>query len=376
MNRTLIVFADDWGRHPSSTQHLVKHLLDECRVAWVNTIGTRAPRLNVQLLRRGVEKMLQWGRQPAAGRQSKARAPEVHNPVMYPGFRNSWQRTVNARLMAGYLKRHVSALNDAVILSAVPITADLPARVNARRWVYYCVDDFSAWPGLDSAPLQEMERELVRQADRVIAAGENLAARLATMGRQAEVVAHGIDLDHWTRADGDAGVLSGLPEPIVLFWGLVDRRLDVDFLRALDRRMTAGCIAVVGPQQDPDPALGSLSRVRVLGAVDYEQLPALAQRAAVLLMPYADLPVTRAMQPLKLKEYLATGRPAVAARLPALRGWEDCLDVAVDPDDFAAQVMARIDGRTPASQLAARERLKNESWQVKSQRLAEILFGD
>ena len=34
-------------------------------------------------------------------------------------------------------------------------------------------------------------------------------------------------------------------------------------------------------------------------------------------MPYADLPVTRAMQPLKLKEYLVTDRPVVVADLPA-----------------------------------------------------------
>jgi hypothetical protein len=36
-------------------------------------------------------------------------------------------------------------------------------------------------------------------------------------------------------------------------------------------------------------------------------------------MPYADLAATRAMQPLKLKEYLATGRPVVVRDLPATR---------------------------------------------------------
>ena len=44
--------------------------------------------------------------------------------------------------------------------------------------------------------------------------------------------------------------------------------------------------------------------------------PALAREAAVLIMPYADLPVTRAMQPLKLKEYLATDRPRRRRRSP------------------------------------------------------------
>ena len=39
---SLLVFSDDWGRHPSSCQHLVRNLLDRYPVVSVNTIGTRA----------------------------------------------------------------------------------------------------------------------------------------------------------------------------------------------------------------------------------------------------------------------------------------------------------------------------------------------
>jgi len=52
---TVLVFADDWGRHPSSCQHLVGHLLDRYQVLWINTIGTRQPRLDFATLTRGLE---------------------------------------------------------------------------------------------------------------------------------------------------------------------------------------------------------------------------------------------------------------------------------------------------------------------------------
>ncbi|MET0658164.1 MAG: glycosyltransferase [Steroidobacteraceae bacterium] len=272
------------------------------------------------------------------------------------------------------MKRQFGNLSDAIILTTVPVVADIPDVIGAGRWVYYCVDDFSAWPGLDAAPMQEMEEKLVRRADLLIAAGENLAERLGVLGRRAEVLTHGIDLEHWVGAKGDTSLLNGLPEPIVLFWGLVDRRLDMDMLAALDRAMQSGCIALIGPQQDPDPRLARMPRVRLMGPASYADLPALAQRAAVLVMPYADLPVTRAMQPLKLKEYLATGRPTVVSRLPATRDWEDCMDVALSHDQFAAQVLARIDAQTPASQLNARSRLRAEAWKSKSERMAQLLF--
>ena len=48
----LLVFSDDWGRHPSSCQHLVRHLLPRRRVTWVNTIGMRPPRLDLATAKR------------------------------------------------------------------------------------------------------------------------------------------------------------------------------------------------------------------------------------------------------------------------------------------------------------------------------------
>lgn len=375
-DRCLVVFADDWGRHPSSCQHLVRELLDTCDVTWINTVGTRGLSFDFELMRRGVQKLKQWGSR-SAGQAPRDRgpAPVVHNPAMYPGFRTRWQRRLNARMLSNYLVAKLPRLRDSVILSSVPIIADLPARVSARSWVYYCVDDFAAWPGLDSAPLQSMEKDLVTRADRIVAAGDNLAERIRGMGRDAEIVSHGIDLDHWSRTDGSAALLANLPRPLVLFWGLVDRRLDLTAIERLSRRLTEGTIVFVGPQQDPDPRLATLPRVHLAGPAEFADLPALAREAAVLVMPYADLPVTRAMQPLKMREYLATGRPVVVTRLPAVGGWEDCMDVADNADDFASRVLERLGSALPDSQRQARVRLKNESWRGKAARLEKILFG-
>lgn len=371
--RRLIVFADDWGRHPSSCQHLVRNLLNEYTVFWINTIGTRRPRLSGALLHRSIEKFLQWGR----GNKLNASGPgpQVYRPAMYPGFRSPWQRQLNARLLARFMDAQIAGLSETVVLSTVPIVADLLDRVPVRRWVYYCVDDFSAWPGLDSTPLREMEEKLVAGVDQVVAAGENLATRMNRFGRDARVISHGIDLDLWTAPVAQCRLLQGLPRPIVLFWGLIDRRLDLEYIIALDRSMGSGTIVLVGPQQDPHPQLERLSRVRRLGACAYDDLPALAAAAAVLIMPYADLPVTRAMQPLKLKEYLATGKPVVTSRLPALSGWEDCLDIADSPEEFLAMVVARCSSDLSAAQMLGRRRLETETWKAKSADLASVLFG-
>jgi glycosyltransferase involved in cell wall biosynthesis len=283
---------------------------------------------------------------------------------------------MNADLLARFLRRRFTNLADTVIVSTIPIVADLPERLHARRWVYYCVDDFSAWPGLDSQALRSMEQKFVARADRIIAAGENLAGRMRSLGRESRVISHGIDLEHWRGGGRPTTLLKGFQRPIVLFWGLIDRRLDLAALRALDQSLTAGTIALVGPQQDPDPALDALDHVERLGPIPYENLPALAAQADVLIMPYADSPVTRAMQPLKLKEYLATGRPVVSTRLPAIAGWNDCLDIADTPAQFAVAVRKCCGTQLPNAQSAARERLQCESWKVKAECFVSVLLAD
>jgi glycosyltransferase involved in cell wall biosynthesis len=156
---------------------------------------------------------------------------------------------------------------------------------------------------------------------------------------------------------------------------VIDRRTDAGFLRALDSRLTRGTILLVGPEDNPDPVLGSLKRVVRLPAMPYEYLPALARRASVLVMPYADLPVTRAMQPLKMAEYLATDRPVVARRLPSTEPWDRALDLVGSPEEFAEAVRLRLETGLPGSQRRAREPLAAEDWSAKAGLFEEWVFG-
>jgi hypothetical protein len=42
----LIMFGEDWGALPSSTQHFAHELVADRKILWVNSIGLRRPRLN------------------------------------------------------------------------------------------------------------------------------------------------------------------------------------------------------------------------------------------------------------------------------------------------------------------------------------------
>jgi hypothetical protein len=297
---------------------------------------------------------------------------------MWPSFRSGFARGLNRKLLLRALTPVVDAMPaKPVVVTTLPLVADLVGRLPAARWVYYCVDDFSQWPGYDGETMQRMERDLVPQVDAVVAVSDTLVSHVADLGKRAELLSHGVDLDFWRQPVPPSipEELAGLDSPFVLFWGVVDRRTDTSFVKAVAGKLTEGSVVLVGPRDAPDPALFSLPRVAYRPAVPLDRLPALASAAAVLIMPYIDAPVTRAIQPLKLKEYLATGKPAVVRALPSTRPWADACDVAETAEDFATKVVERMTTGLSDDQRLARQRLALEGWAEKAKRFEAWIDG-
>jgi len=392
MPTQLIVFADDWGRHPSSSQHLVRELLPQYPTLWVNTVGTRRPRLNWSDIKRGVRKLCHvLAASDAIIDHMDPDLPEnlyVIEPLMYPGFRSHWQRRFNRRKLTraihGCFGQTLatmplfSAKNSPtprrVVVTTLPITADLVGQLNVDRWIYYCVDDYSQWPGADHAVMDAMERELVAKVDTVVCVSETLQKRAMQIGAEDTVLmTHGVDMSRWKKPDPRTKIADQWPgedRPIALFWGLIDERLDDDWCSRLSYQ---GRVSVVyagpvdgNPQLDADACR--------LGPIAHHDLPAHAAASSVLIMPYIDAPVTRAMQPLKLLEYLATMKPVVVRDLPSTRAWADCCDLASDAQAFVRLVQERVKTGTPPEQIAARQRrLPGETWSAKAAQLAAII---
>src|SRR5205085_12485853 len=144
--------------------------------------------------------------------------------------------------------------------------------------VYYCVDDFSTWPGLDGQVLETMERELIPRADQIVVASDALRQHLAALGRDSRLLTHGVDLQLWrgcSRARASkfpvnlpaqslALRLDRLARPVIVFWGLVDRRIDTGWCRALVEELgQGGTLLLVGPRQAVDPGLKALDAVHM-----------------------------------------------------------------------------------------------------------------
>ncbi len=380
-NRDFLVFSDDWGRHSFSCRHLMSRFLPHNRMLWVQTIGLRTPRLTLYDLRRSAEKLLSWcAPRAAGGRESLPANLRLLSPVMLPFNRVPGVRALNRESVARAVSRAMrdAGMQSPILLATLPDAGDYAGRFGESLVVYYCVDDFTQWPGMDQPELvRDMENKLLAKADLVAAVSENLRATRTAAHGPTRLLTHGVDVEHFAGADAfhpDPPELAGLGRPLLGFYGLIDGRLDMDLLeRVLEARpdWTVACIGALHGGADVAAGLAKLERhpnFRRVPAVPYGRLPALASRFDAAVLPYVVNAGTSSINPLKLREYIATGRPVVSTPLPESVRLKGAVRIAGGARDFIAAVEeALADTSPPALRRAA---LAGETWEDKARLLS------
>jgi glycosyltransferase involved in cell wall biosynthesis len=96
----------------------------------------------------------------------------------------------------------------------------------------------------------------------------------------------------------------------------------------------------------------------------------------VALLPVQQNPWTEAVNPLKLKEYLALGKPIVSRPFPELAKYSDVVYEANTPAEFA-QCIEKAIGEDNAERVAQRrKRVEAASWDSKAEMLLGELFAN
>lgn len=371
MTVPLVMFGEDWGGLPSSTQHLAKRLVRTRPVIWVNSIGLRRPRLNARDIGRLARKATaMFGRSPSPLKVKRATVPDgltVVQPhaVSWPG--NPLASEINRRLLGRQLRAVLRdlGLERPVLWSSLPTAVDVVGELEESAVVYYCCDDFDSLAGVDHGPVSRAEARLVEHADLVMTTNPSLQAKLfdgRALRARHLAVPHGVDADLFS-APADRPI--DLPEgKVALFYGSLSSWLDLEMLRDLAGLRPDWRFVLIGsPQTDLSPIAAS-PNIILLGPKAHDRLPGYVQHADAALLPFRDIPQIRACNPLKLREYLASGTPVVTTDFPAISPYRDLLHVAPDAAGFADALM-RLDN-TSEVRKRRHDRVALETWDARA----------
>ncbi len=368
----IIIFSDDWGRHPFSCQHIMQHFLPDNTVLWVNTIGMRRPRLTMKDLKRSLQKLRSFASKP-----DNERLPvnlTIINPPMLP-FGNRVVRSFNrcSVVSAVRQKMHELRMTAPIILTTLPNAGEYLGFFGEELTVYYCVDDFTLWPGVNESLVVEMERRLLERVDLLACSSGELAAVKCRVGLRTKILPHGVDYDHFSRSASGPMVtishLANLPKPIVGYFGLLGEWVDLSILESLASGHPEWSLVLIGNVAADTGHLAHFTNVHFTGPVPYAELPDHVAYVDVLVLPYHIGGRGKTITPLKLREYIASGKPVVSTAIPECIMYRPHISIAAAGPEFVTCVEDALHDTT-AKSAERRQIVQGESWQNRAETLS------
>ncbi len=264
-------------------------------------------------------------------------------------------RTVNAtyhRMIRDGLRRMRMSMDDTIFWIYQFNLVGLVEAINPKLAIYECVEEaaeFTPKPRLRNY-VKTMDSLLCRRADLVIVPNNILYETRQAIAREIHMLPWAADIEHYNQSmDPNLRIpddISGIHRPIIGFCGNIDPcRFDVELMLTLARRHPEWSIVLIGrllATFDPRP-LQQAPNIHLLSMKPLEELPAYIKAFDVCTIPYVMNSFTRSITPLKLMEYLATGKPVVTTALPAALMYPEVLRIAATHDEFEAHVVDALD---------------------------------
>lgn len=263
-----------------------------------------------------------------------------------------------------------------VIVTTDPRVAGFCDLTFAERVVYFARDDWASHPAYHAqrSTILAAYDEMRRRGTDVVAVSDTLLDRITTSGRS-QRLPNGVDPAEWLAHDDPPTWFEALPGPRLVYVGSLDTRLDVEWLESLSRAFSSASIVLVGPFMDREvvKTLAAIPGVVLPGLVgDRRDVAAIVRAADVALLPHVVTDLTQAMDPLKLYEYLAAGRPVVATDLTPIRGIDRRIIITSGGADAARAVGAALE-LGPANDADRRAFIDANSWSARANALFEFM---
>lgn len=244
---------------------------------------------------------------------------------------------------------------------------------------YDCMDEFAGFrsAGASSAVL---EKELCARADLVFTAGKNLLRAKRHLHPNMYAFPNCVDVEHFRRARLpvlDPTDQAHVPHLRLGYFGVIDRRLDLELIRALAAARPQWHIIMVGPVVGVAAnALPRAHNIHYLGPKAHSCLPDYIAGWDVGIMPFARTEATALISPTKTGELLAAGKDVVSTPIADVvdpYGMRGLVKLATDATGFVNVIEQLRQTSAPTHRSMVDAFLAHHSWEKTWAQMASLL---
>jgi glycosyltransferase involved in cell wall biosynthesis len=382
-DKSIICFGgeDWWYHHPHSKNHLMRRFARAGnRVIFVNSISMGLPSLaHKDLLPRVTRKLRSY----AKFARKTSEGITVVSPATLPFFASRTARRINRQLLRSQIQRLVrrDGLLKPILWIAIPTAAEMVGCFDESIVIYHVSDKYEANTmdhGTDPALIRELHERSIGAADLILYSSRKLLAE-ATQGRERSyLLEQAVDFDHWSRVgNGELEVASEvarIPRPRLGYFGAIEPWLvDQDLIKRASRERPDWNWVFIG-NKSRGLEIENLPNVHFLPAVSYDRLPNYAAGFDVCVLPWdTNLAFTSYGSAIKVREYLATGKPVVISPLPEYETMNEVLRIARSGDDFLRLIDEALHEQGTETSRARQYAVRNGTWDARAEWVSDLI---
>jgi glycosyltransferase involved in cell wall biosynthesis len=381
--KSIICFGgeDWWYHHPHSKNHLMKRFARAGnRVIFVNSISMGLASLgNKDLLPRVARKLKSYAKLA----RNTPEGITVVSPAALPFFGSRAARAANRHMLRaqiGALARS-RGLSSPILWIAIPTAAEMIGRLKESLVVYQVSDKYDANTmdhATDPKTIRRLHERALDAADIVLYSGRKLLSEATRACERSYLLEQAVDFDHWARVStGElevAAEVARIPRPRMGYFGAIEPWLvDQELIkRASVERPDWHWVFIGNRSRGLD--IENLPNVHFLPPVAYDELPRYAAGFDVCVLPWeTEQAFTSYGSAIKVREYLATGKPVVIAPLPEYELMKDVLRIARGRDDFLRLVEEALKEEGGEGARARQAAVASGTWDARAEWVSALI---
>jgi glycosyltransferase involved in cell wall biosynthesis len=369
----IVCFAgeDWWYHHPHSKRHILTRLSRDNKVIFVNSLTMGLPSVTNRdfflKIRRKLWSTLRWLKKAPEG-------PYVLSPIVLPFFGSSVVRAFNGFFLTLQMRLAMLlvGIQRPILWIAIPSAVDIADRLDAKLLIYQVSDKYDANEdsALSRVVIRSMDDRLKTMADVVMFSGRKLFEESNLPNRY--FLEQAVDFEHFAHLPAAAVPdVSSIPHPVLGYMGWMDFVMDVALIDEVAKRKPAWHWVLIGNRSNLVQV--NAPNVHFLGPRPYADLPGYLRHVDVFVLPWnLDSVFTSYGSAIKVREYMATGKPVVMAPLyeylktPGLRFYRTV-------DEFIAAVEDALNHDTAADGQFRQSLVRTCTWDARTREMGELI---
>lgn len=372
----IICFAGcDWWYHNRGLfcPQVMTRLAQQYKVLFVNSLGMRTPSLKKD--KHALKRILCKLKSIARYLRRSDNGMYIFTPISLPFFKSSIVGPIITFLVLLQIKMVMIllSLREPIFYVGCPPAWEIVKRLRHRYLIYECTDIFEEMPGVNKSYITALDDVLTRTADLVLYVNTTLWQEGSKKNPNSLLLGHGVDFESFAHAEESKYIpedMAAIPKPIIGFFGdISNKTLDMALLEFVADRLPDMSLVLVGPISADVSRLKRLGNVHFLGQKPYDQIPFYGKEFDVAIMPWNRSKWIEFCNPIKIKEYLALGKPVVSTYYPEIEPYSNLVYIASDYDTFVSNIHRAIEDRDPINVERRRKRVQNETWDSKVEQI-------